>query len=301
MAKISVIVPAYNAETTLRTAVESILSQQVPEFEIIIVNDGSTDGTDRLCHALASEYPCIHVITQKNAGICAARNRGMEAASGEYITFCDDDDLFWQGALHLLLQTAEDTRADLVRGGYELLRQRPDGTFAEQPHPAGSPCTIALGRGGSYGAFLENSGPQFVWNALYRRTALLGLRFNQRCSYGLEDFVFNAAAYRRVGKAVYIPQVVYRHFESAQSTSCAHTAQALLGRIRALEPWMEAARFTPPSAGVARRRLQAVWKDRQHRPSPFDAPAARCTSPQACCAARPGARWVALAPYQAAC
>ena len=133
MAKISVIIPAYNAETTLRTAVESILSQQVPELEIIIVNDGSTDGTDRLCHALASEYPCIYVITQKNAGICAARNRGMEAANGEYITFCDDDDLFWQGALRLLLQTAEDTRADLVRGGYELLRQRPDGTFAEQP------------------------------------------------------------------------------------------------------------------------------------------------------------------------
>lgn len=262
MAKISVIVPAYNAETTLRTAVESILSQQVPELEIVIVNDGSTDGTDRLCHALASEYPCIHVITQKNAGICAARNRGMEAASGEYITFCDDDDLFWQGALRLLLQTAEDTRADLVRGGYELLRQRPDGTFAEQPHPAGSPCTIALGRGGSYGAFLENSGPQFVWNALYRRTALLGLRFNERCSYGLEDFVFNAAAYRRVGKAVYIPQVVYRHFESAQSTSCAHTAQALLGRIRALEPWMEA-EFHAAQRWCGPEELQAVWKDRR--------------------------------------
>lgn len=262
MAKISVIIPAYNAETTLRTAVESILSQQVPELEIIIVNDGSTDGTDRLCHTLVSEYPCIHVITQKNAGICAARNRGMEAASGEYITFCDDDDLFWQGALRLLLQTAEDTRADLVRGGYELLRQRPDGTFAEQPHPAGSSCTIALGRGGSYGAFLENSGPQFVWNALYRRTALLGLRFNERCSYGLEDFVFNAAAYRRVGKAVYIPQVVYRHFESAQSTSCAHTAQALLGRIRALEPWMEA-EFHAAQRWCGPEELQAVWKDRR--------------------------------------
>ena len=61
MAKISVIVPAYNAETTLRTAVESILSQQVPELEIVIVNDGSTDGTDRLCHTLASECPCRHL------------------------------------------------------------------------------------------------------------------------------------------------------------------------------------------------------------------------------------------------
>ena len=82
MAKISVIVPAYNAETTLRTAVESILSQQVPELEIVIVNDGSTDGTDRLCHALASEHPCIHVITQKNAGICAARIRVLRVRHG---------------------------------------------------------------------------------------------------------------------------------------------------------------------------------------------------------------------------
>lgn len=65
MAKISVILPAYNAEKTLRTAVESILSQQVPGMEIIIVNDGSADGTARLCHVLASENDCIHVITQK--------------------------------------------------------------------------------------------------------------------------------------------------------------------------------------------------------------------------------------------
>ena len=262
MAKISVIVPAYNAETTLRTAVESILSQQVPELEIIIVNDGSTDGTDRLCHALASEYPCIHVITQKNAGICAARNRGMEAASGEYITFCDDDDLFWQGALRLLLQTAEDTRADLVRGGYELLRQRPDGTFAEQPHPAGSPCTIALGRGGSYGAFLENSGPQFVWNALYRRTALLGLRFNERCSYGLEDFVFNAAR---------------RSTSRRSSTAILRVRRAPPVRTRRRHFWAASGRWshgwrlnsTPPSAGAARRSCRPSGRTAAHRPSPF--------------------------------
>lgn len=158
MAKISVILPAYNAEKTLRTAVESILSQQVPGMEIIIVNDGSADGTARLCHVLASENDCIHVITQKNAGICAARNRGLEAAGGEFIAFCDDDDLFWQGALKLLLQTAEDSHADIVRGGYELLRQRPDGTFAEQRHPTGQPCTIELGKGG-YGALFGEQRP----------------------------------------------------------------------------------------------------------------------------------------------
>ncbi|MFR6662747.1 MAG: glycosyltransferase family 2 protein [Gemmiger sp.] len=272
MAKLSVIVPAYNAETTLRTAVESILSQQVPGLEIIIVNDGSTDATDKICHALASQNQCIHVITQKNAGICAARNRGLEAASGEFLTFCDDDDLLWQGALKLLLQTAEDTHADIVRGGYELLRQRPDGTMVQQPHPAGQACTIELGSGG-YGSFLTNSGPQFVWNALYRRTALLGLRFNERCSFGLEDFVFNAAAYRRVGKAVYIPQVVYRHFE---------VRKAPPARTRRRHFWAASGRwshgwrlnFTPPSAGAARRtagRLEGSPRSGSHI---FDAPAA---------------------------
>lgn len=127
--------------------------------------------------------------------------------------------------------------------------QRPDGTMVQQPHPAGQACTIELGSGG-YGSFLANSGPQFVWNALYRRTSLLGLRFNERCSFGLEDFVFNAAAYRRISKAVYIPQVVYRHFEGMQSTSCARSAQALLGRIRALEPHGWRRNFTLPSAGA---------------------------------------------------
>ena len=203
-------------------------------------------------------HPCHN---PKNAGICAARNRGLEAASGEFLTFCDDDDLLWQGALKLLLQTAEDTHADIVRGGYELLRQRPDGTMVQQPHPAGQACTIELGSGG-YGSFLTNSGPQFVWNALYRRTSLLGLRFNERCSFGLEDFVFNAAAYRRISKAVYIPQVVYRHFEGTQSTSCARSAQALLGRIRALEPWMEA-EFHAAQRWCDADELQVVWKDRR--------------------------------------
>ena len=154
MAKISVIVPAYNAESTLRVAVESILSQQLPGMEIILVNDGSTDSTAQVCYALAAENDCIHVITEKNAGICAARNRGLDAASGEYITFCDDDDQLWQGALKLLLQLAEDNRADIVRGGYELLHQRPDGTFCRAGAPAGQPCTIEIGKGG-YGAFLR--------------------------------------------------------------------------------------------------------------------------------------------------
>lgn len=268
MAKISVIIPAYNAETTLRTAVESILSQQVPELEIIIVNDGSTDGTDRLCHALASEYPCIHVITQKNAGICAARNRGMEAASGEYITFCDDDDLFWQGALRLLLQTAEDTRADLVRGGYELLRQRPDGTFAEQPHPAGSPCTIALGCGGSYGAFWRTAA-----RSLYGTPSTAA----RRC-WGCASMSGAATGWRTLSLTPQPTGASARRSTSRRSsTAILRVRRAPPARTRRRHFWAASGRWshgwrlnsTPPSAGAARRSCRPSGRTAAHRPSPF--------------------------------
>lgn len=88
----------------------------------------------------------IQVITQKNAGICAARNRGLSVAEGMYVTFCDDDDLLLPGALALLLQKAEDTGADIVRADYELIHISPDGTETPQPHPAGTACDLAARR-----------------------------------------------------------------------------------------------------------------------------------------------------------
>ena len=93
-------------------------------------------------------------------------------------------------------------------------------------------------RTGGYGAFLANSGPQFVWNALYRRAALAGNLFDENCRYGLEDFIFNATVYAGIESAVYLPKVVYHHYEGAASTSGLQTVAALTGRIAALEHWM---------------------------------------------------------------
>lgn len=174
MAKISVIIPAYNAETTLRTAVESILSQQVPELEIIIVNDGSTDGTDRLCHALASEYPCIHVITQKNAGICAAATAAWRPRAGSTSPSVTMTTCSGRERCACFCRRQRTPAPTLCAAAMSCCAQRRTVPLPSSRTLPGSPCTIALGRGGSYGAFLENSGPQFVWNALYRRTALLG-------------------------------------------------------------------------------------------------------------------------------
>lgn len=235
--RISVIIPAYNAALTLRAAVEAILAQPVEELELLVVDDGSTDDTPVMCHELACEDTRVQIITQKNAGICAARNRGLSVASGDYIAFCDDDDLFLPGALPHLLDIAEATKADVVRGDYELFREGQTGQFKKQPHDGGKTCRLWTD---GYEVFLQNSGPQFVWNALYRREALAGIAFDERCRYGLEDFIFNMTLYAQTERAAYTPQVVYRHFEYAQSTSLCRSAEAFRGRVRALGPWMEA-------------------------------------------------------------
>ncbi|NLV52784.1 MAG: glycosyltransferase family 2 protein [Bacteroidales bacterium] len=91
---ISVIVPAYNAEKTLERSVASIMNQTLPftEYEVILVNDGSQDGTARVCGELAKKYPFIYIIEKPNGGASSARNAGMKAARGEHIIFVDADD-----------------------------------------------------------------------------------------------------------------------------------------------------------------------------------------------------------------
>ena len=106
MPEISVIVPVYKAERYLKDCVESILSQTFPDFEVILVEDGSPDDCGRLCDGYAAEYDCISVIHQENQGQAAARNHAMARAKGNWICFVDSDDLIHSRMLELLYQAA---------------------------------------------------------------------------------------------------------------------------------------------------------------------------------------------------
>lgn len=89
---ISVIIPAYQCADTIENTVSSILTSGLSDFEIVIIDDGSQDGTAEICDRLAEKYSCIRCFHQKNAGVSAARNRGLKEATGEYIWFFDADD-----------------------------------------------------------------------------------------------------------------------------------------------------------------------------------------------------------------
>jgi len=105
---LSIIVPVYQVVSTLQRCVDSLLDQNIEEAEIILVDDGSTDGSSALCDALAAQYTQISVVHQDNAGLSAARNTGLQHTRGDIITFVDSDDTLAPNTYRPLLREFQD-------------------------------------------------------------------------------------------------------------------------------------------------------------------------------------------------
>ncbi len=118
MVKISVIVPVYNAGTTVNKSVGSILAQTLADFEVLLINDGSTDNSAEVCKELAEKDSRIVYIEKPNGGAASARNLGMQRAKGEYLCFVDGDDYIDPDMLEFFYNTAKNQDADIVQCGY---------------------------------------------------------------------------------------------------------------------------------------------------------------------------------------
>ena len=121
--KLSIIVPVYNVAPYLRKCVDSLLAQDITDYEIILVDDGSTDECPQICDHYVELYPHIHVIHQKNAGLSAARNSGIATAQGEYILFVDSDDYLQPNTLGILLEQVERDNLDVLRFRYQNVKE----------------------------------------------------------------------------------------------------------------------------------------------------------------------------------
>ena len=148
--RISVIIPVYNSTRYLRECVSSITSQTYRDIEVLLVNDGSTDGSDRLCEELAAEDPRVVAIHRENGGTSAARNTGLECATGDYITFTDNDD-YWERptALEEMVDRLKETDADMVLFDCTVYWQDTDRRVPSRPNcqrelVAGKPAAEAI-------------------------------------------------------------------------------------------------------------------------------------------------------------
>ena len=135
---ISIIVPVYNVEEYVKRCVESILSQTYRDFELILVDDGSTDRSGEICENLKKEDGRILVFHQENSGLSAARNRGLSEAKGEYITYIDSDDYVDEAYLEVLYSLASKEQAMVAVCGYQLVVENQEvekyGEKCDEPH-----------------------------------------------------------------------------------------------------------------------------------------------------------------------
>lgn len=111
--KVSIIVPVYNSERFLRACVTSILEQRYRHIEVLLIDDGSTDSSGRICDQLAAEDDRVVVVHRENGGIAAAQNVGLDVATGELVTFCDNDDLMSPRLVGRLVDILQRSDADM--------------------------------------------------------------------------------------------------------------------------------------------------------------------------------------------
>ena len=115
---ISVIVPVYNVKDTLNRCIDSILHQSYDNFEVILIDDGSTDGSGEICDILCKQHPNMKCVHKKNAGLGMARNSGINIANGDYLIFIDSDDYVEQGMFKDMVAMAVGHSADLVTSNF---------------------------------------------------------------------------------------------------------------------------------------------------------------------------------------
>ncbi len=163
--QVSVVVPVYNVATYLPECLDSILASEHADLEVVVVDDGSTDGSGALADGYAARHPRVRAVHTTNRGLGAARNEGVRYARGDYLAFADSDDVVPPAAYAVMVESLEQTGSDFATGSIQLL----EGTGLREPpwmqrlHNPPRPKTRAA-------QHPEILGDVFAWNKLYRRS-----------------------------------------------------------------------------------------------------------------------------------
>lgn len=211
MMKISIIVPVFNAQSTLKECVSSILAQTVSDFELILVDDHSSDGSRRLCEHLKEMDSRIKIMSlPKNGGVSNARNQGLNIAKGKYVMFCDNDDIVASDWIsHLLVEVEKNENVLPISSMATNLKNLGKKNVIE-----GRNLCEEL-NANDYYAFNMAGIAGYVWNTIYRRDILVNnnIRFRSRRDFGdiNEDLMFSLDYVRHIRKLKYTGYADYFH------------------------------------------------------------------------------------------
>lgn len=195
--KYSIIVPLYNAESTIKACIESVLNQTYKDFELIIVDDGSTDSGGKLCDEYAKNFDNVKVFHIDNGGAGNARNIGISLSNGEYLLFLDSDDE-WENSL---LESVKEYTSDVITFGYRINYGQKILTkkIIDKSEEFNVLNAVKI---------LENQGAfNVVWNKAYKREILKTISFPQENS--CEDLIYNCRVFKNVKSVTVLSNVLY--------------------------------------------------------------------------------------------
>ncbi|MFS0555840.1 glycosyltransferase [Brevibacillus sp. 179-C9.3 HS] len=205
---VSIIIPIYNTEKFLVRAIDSVLSQSYSNIEVILVNDGSTDDSGRICDNYVQKYPNVKVIHQKNNGVSVSRNIGLEKAKGKYIQFVDSDDEINRNMTETLVFRMEEQGCDIVICGYTNIGLKTKSFSVESGLFDANEFIIS--------SYLDSQKTPFVWsscNMIYKNTVIKknNLRFDTNYAMG-EDGLFTLEYLLKSDKIYIVNDIFYKHY-----------------------------------------------------------------------------------------
>ncbi len=209
---ISIIIPVYNAATTIERCAESILNQTFRDWELILINDGSTDDSCYVCDAIMKKDKRVRVISQENRGVSAARNRGIQSALGEYISFVDADDYLDNQMIEKLWERCLQDHADLVMCGYKQII----GDVCRLEREVEFSIRNIQDLSGHFAELYQKGLLNTPCGKLYRKSCVTNL-FEEGISLG-EDLLFNLAFLKNCAQITGIRGVYYNYSISLSGT-----------------------------------------------------------------------------------
>ena len=225
---LSIIIPAFNAETYIKNCLSSLLNQQLDfdRFEVLVVNDGSTDNTEELVKEVSKELSNFKVINQDNKGNGAARNTGIDAAKGQYIYFLDADDYVAHNTLDKLLDIAMENDLDVL--GFKS-KQVTDGLLVQSENlKMDRPISIINGR--EYIA--NNNYKPEVWWYFTKRSFFLSTKVRFYDRKFVQDSFITPSLFTKAEKIAYVDHDTHRYFQSPNSITRDKTGEHLKVHLR---------------------------------------------------------------------
>lgn len=229
---ISIILPVYNGSEFLKPALDSVRSQIHSDFECICIDDGSSDDSRAIIRSVADEDSRFRLIAQENQGVAAARNRGIEEACGDFITFLDQDDALAPDALRRMLAVAKDTGCEVVASeinefnSEKLPEAKEDGPGAVAVSHSPFEDFFGVGR--------KPCVTVAVWGKLYAKSALENVVFPTGV-FGADDYVFTARLFSSINRYARIDEPLYLYRMHENNVTMQMPMRYILGTLQSRE------------------------------------------------------------------